>query len=99
MGWERRGNRSYYYWARRVNGRVEKQYVPELIAEIVALIDADRQAMRQEAADELKAHRAAQDELEASLKPLNELADALARGAMLAAGYHQHKGQWRKRRG
>jgi hypothetical protein len=99
MGWERRGNKCFYYQARRVNGRVVKEYVPPLLAELIALIDSDRQTMRQEAADELKAQRAALDELEASLKPLNDLADTLARGGMLAAGYHQHKGQWRKRRG
>lgn len=28
MGWERRGNRTYYYAASREGGRVVKQYVP-----------------------------------------------------------------------
>ena len=41
-----------------------------------------------------------QTSLDASLAELNELADLLARVALLAAGYHQHdRGKWRKRRG
>ena len=65
----------------------------------VALLDAERRAKQKAAADELKAQRAALDALGAALDPLNELADALLNGAMLAAGFHRHKGQWRKRRG
>jgi hypothetical protein len=46
--------------------------------------------------------KAARDELaalDAELAPLCALADALARGALLAAGYHRHhRGPWRKRR-
>ena len=97
MAWESRGTGTYYYQARRVNGRVIKEYVPPLMAEAVALLDAERRAKRK-AADELKAQRAALDALEATLDPLNELADTLTHGVMLTAGYHKHKGQWRRRR-
>jgi hypothetical protein len=34
------------------------------------------------------------------MKALGETTDLLARAALLAAGFHQHKrGEWRKRRG
>ncbi|MDB5308003.1 MAG: hypothetical protein JWO38_2205 [Gemmataceae bacterium] len=99
MSWEQRGGQSYYYTARRVNGRVVKEYVHPLVAPARALVDADRRAMREEAAAELRRARADLDALDAALVALDELADALARGALLAAGYHQHhRGPWRKRR-
>src|SRR5687767_6201312 len=52
----------------------------------------DALALRREK-DELAA-------LDADVQTLSDTADILARAAMLAAGYHQHKrGEWRKRRG
>jgi hypothetical protein len=99
MGWERRGNRDYYYQARRVGGRVVKEYVPPLVAEAAALLDQDRREQRAAAAAAGKAARDALAALDAELAPLCELADALARGALLAAGYHRHhRGPWRKHR-
>jgi hypothetical protein len=99
MGWERRGNRDYYYQANRVGSRVVKEYVPPLVAEAAAQIDQDRRAMRTAEAAARKEARDALAVLDAQLAPLCELADALARGAILAAGYHRHhRGPWRKRR-
>jgi hypothetical protein len=99
MGWEQRGNRDYYYRATRVGGRVVKEYVHPLVAEAAALIDQDRREQRAAAAAAGKATRDALAALDAELAPLCDLADALARGALLAAGYHRHhRGPWRKRR-
>ena len=36
--------------------------------------------------------------LDASLDELAALADTLAAATLVAAGYHQHKRQWRRRR-
>jgi hypothetical protein len=99
MGWERRGNREYYYRATRVGGRVVKEYVPPLVAEAAALMDQGRREQRAAAAAAMKDARDELAALDAELAPLCELADALARGALLAAGYHRHhRGPWRKRR-
>jgi hypothetical protein len=99
VGWERRGNRDYYYRAKRVGGRVFKEYVHPLVAEMAAALDADRRETRTADATARKAARDTLAALEAELAPLDELADALARGALLVAGYHRHnRGPWRKRR-
>ena len=100
MGWERRGGRVYYYRAQRVGGRVVKEYVPPLVADVVALIDADDRERRAADAAARKAVCDAQDALAAEVEALCRFADAVTRGALLAAGYHRHnRGEWRKRRG
>lgn len=99
MGWEQRGNRTYYYTARREGGKVVKEYVHPLVADCAALIDQDRRERREADAAALRKARADLDALDAALVPLNNLADTLTAAAMLAAGYRRHhRGPWRKRR-
>ena len=46
-----------------------------------------------------RVEKAELEALDAPLNELNDLADQLARTALMAAGFHQHKrGEWRKRR-
>ncbi len=101
MGFEQRGNGTYYYTAERVGGRVVKTYVGAgRVAELAALLDVETRAERAQAAE---VDRRARDELaalDAALEPLNELADAATAAALVAAGCHRPKrGPWRKRRG
>jgi hypothetical protein len=97
MGWERG---RYYTRSRKVNGQVVREYVgsgkvARLAAELDALDRSDREA-RKQAWQETKFELARLDE---PLDRLNELADVLARAALVAAGYRQHKrGEWRKQR-
>jgi hypothetical protein len=100
VAWEKRGDRTYYYTAERVGGRVVKRYVGTgKVADLAAQLDA---ATRAEAAVAANARRQERDELAAlaeALGPLNELADTLIAAAMVAAGFHRHhRGRWRKRR-
>jgi hypothetical protein len=97
VGWEKG---RYYTRSRKVNGRVVREYcgtgeLAELAAQIDAIKRADREAQRE-------ARRAEMDEsdaLDTSVKEIDELADLLARVALLAAGYRQHKrGEWRRKR-
>jgi hypothetical protein len=94
MGWDKRG---YYYSARKVNGRVVRDYIGKgAIAQLAAQMDAVRQQERELAAQEK--HELAALDLE--VRALSDWTDLLARAALLAAGYHQHKrGEWRKTRG
>ena len=47
----------------------------------------------------LRAERAEVEALDAPLDQLDDLAELLARAALMAAGFHQHKrGEWRRRR-
>ncbi|MDP9472374.1 MAG: hypothetical protein M3Q71_17180 [Chloroflexota bacterium] len=100
MGWETRSGRRYYYRARKVNGRVVKDYMgagPR--AEIAAL--HDRWA-RQDRAATGKARRAERAELEAvdgELTDVDHAIEALTRATLVLAGYHRHhRGNWRRRR-
>jgi predicted phage gp36 major capsid-like protein len=97
VGWERRGGERYYYTAKRVGGRVVKQYVGAgYIGELTAKYDA---ATRAERAADAEDDRQARDDLDAALDPLHDLADALTVAALVAAGFHRHhRGPWRKRR-
>lgn len=99
MSWETRGSGRYYYTAERVGGRVVKRYVPPQFAALAATLDAQAREERADAAAELRAERDRLAALDAALAPLDELANDMAAGAMLAAGYHRHhRGPWRKRR-
>jgi hypothetical protein len=100
MGLEERKGRLYYYQAERVGGRVVKRYVGGgRIGELAARLEAierskneiDREMRRLEG-EEVEA-------LDAPLDELNELADLLARAALMAAGFRQHhRGEWRRSR-
>jgi len=99
MGWERRGDNLYYYRKRREGDHVVSEYVgrgevAELIAHLDALEreqrEAEREAWRQEQA-EITAVDQMLDEAEGVVR-------TLTRAYLLAAGYHTHKGQWRRRR-
>jgi hypothetical protein len=97
MGWERRGNGTYYYTAARVGGRVVKRYVGT--GEVAAQLDQLDRESRTAQDEEVRARRCDLDTLAAPLDPLNELTDAVLAASLLAAGYHRHhRGPWRKRR-
>jgi hypothetical protein len=96
VGWER----GYYYRVRKENGRVVREYVGKgPVANLAAALDAEGRHEREAEYAARRRQRADLAALDAPMKDLNELADLLAKAALLAAGYHQHKrGEWRKRR-
>jgi hypothetical protein len=98
MGWD---NRGYYYRSRKVNGRVKREYIgagPG--ADLAAQLDAGRRADQEAARQSEHARRQELADLDAPLDALDELVDLVARAALLAAGYRQHRrGEWRKKRG
>jgi hypothetical protein len=100
MGWERRGNGTYYYTAARVGGRVVKRYVGTgEVVELAARLDAIERESRTAQDEEVRANRGELEALAAPLDPLDELTDAVLAAALFAAGYHRHhRGPWRKRR-
>jgi hypothetical protein len=100
MGWEtRKSGGRYYTRSRRVDGRVVREYVGGgVLGEIAALEDYYERRRREE---ETAYQREERERLQALTAPTEELCDAvevIARAALLASGYHRHKGEWRKRR-
>jgi hypothetical protein len=101
VSWEtrERGTR-YYTRSRRENGRIVREYVGTgYVAEFAARLD---ELERERRADERAALNHDRDRLAAAEAPVLALhadVDAVVRGALLAAGFHRHKGEWRRRRG
>jgi hypothetical protein len=96
MAWEARGGSRYFYKVTRDGGRVRRLYlghgpVAELAARDAELRRAERQVRARS--------QARLEAAEAAARELAELAELLARAALVAAGYHRHdRGAWRQRR-
>jgi hypothetical protein len=97
MSWATRGRGRFFYRNRRRGGRVVTEYLgrgPEALL-AAAAADVGRKARRAVAAE--RARLAAAD---AESNALVAVVEALARAALLTAGYHRHaRGTWRRRRG
>jgi predicted lysophospholipase L1 biosynthesis ABC-type transport system permease subunit len=99
MAWETRRRKRYYYSKRRRGARVESHYIgageaAQVIATLEALYREQRTAEREQWRREQQSHRAA----DADIDRLGASIRLLVAAALLAAGCHTHKGQWRSRR-
>jgi hypothetical protein len=98
MPWSRCGR--YYYRSVRVGPRVVREYVGGgLVGRLAAREDARRRAEREAQRQALREEAARLEALDAPLRELDSVCNLLARAALAAAGCHQHKRQWRRRRG
>jgi hypothetical protein len=100
MGLVYRNGRPYLYRSVRRGGRVTSEYLArgEDAMLITALEDIERDERRCEL-EEIRAERRKADDLERALDEMAERARALARDALTAEGYYQHRrGEWRRRR-
>jgi hypothetical protein len=99
MGWKRINGREYYYRSERQGGRVKTTYVGAgELGLFAAVLEAEE---RQEREAERVAVRAEREEADAEERAVVEWFDgiqAVADAAMIAAGLHKHKGQWRRKR-
>jgi hypothetical protein len=101
MSWETRNGRgSYYTRSRRSGGRIIREYIGiGNYALVIADQDATERQQRQVEAARLRQQKATDQRLDTQIDDLCRLTDEAAHAVLLAAGYHNHKGQWRKRRG
>lgn len=99
MGWENRNRSQYYYRKRRVNGRVVSEYVGNgLAGELAEIFDAeDRQEAEYKRRETQKQKRQAAA-MDRQAGEVEKLTRAFTQACLLLAGYHTHKGQWRKKR-
>jgi hypothetical protein len=66
---------------------------------VIAHDDAVERQKRQAEAARLRQQKVRDQSLDAQIDDLCRLTDEAAHALLLSAGYHNHKGQWRKRRG
>jgi len=91
---------SYYYRSVRSGERVKKEYVGGgLLGEVAAKLDETERLRRKEEVAYWTAERERLKESAAFVYELEEAAEVLTRAHLLASGCHQHKGQWRRKRG
>jgi len=99
MGWEQRGNNQYYYRKEREGSRVRSVYIgvgdlANLSAGLLALEQGDRRL----AELRKRQQRQALEALDAEIDALSDLVSTMTQATMIAAGFHQHKRQWRRKR-
>jgi len=99
MGWKTINGRRYYYRSERRGGRVRTTYFGagesgSLMASMVAIERLERAADREQTREE----RAEADAEEQAVSGWFDDVQAVTDAAMIAAGFHKHKGQWRRKR-
>jgi hypothetical protein len=101
MGWETRNGRGRYYTrSRREGGRIVREYVGcGPLADDTARLDAMFRELDQQERHSWEAVQAEQTAITARVAAADEIVEALSWAALVAAGYHAHRGTWRKRRG
>src|SRR5947209_8736136 len=94
MGWETRGGREYYYRKERAGASVRSVYVHGTLAPLAAMNVAQA---REEAAIARALIRQDGERDGAAVEACRGLR-AEVRRLLLAAGFHEHKRQWRRPR-
>jgi hypothetical protein len=99
MPWKMIHHQHYYYRNKRLGRRVISRYIGTgTLAECMANLDRLERDERNAEREELRQIQAADLELTAGLDELNNSIHRLTSARMHMAGYHLHKGTWRKRR-
>jgi predicted component of type VI protein secretion system len=99
MGWEKRGSRRYYYEKKRRGTRVFSEYWGcGEEAQIVDQFETANRNIRRTMRDEVQMEQQNEKAIERKLEAVDTLLAGIVHLILLEAGYHKHKGQWRKRR-
>ena len=99
MGWEQRGSQQYYYKKEREGSRVKSVYVGRgEIAHMVAQLQSSSPLLERFARTMKSPHQVQQEKAEAALEQASDLIELITEASLLAAGFHTHKRQWRRKR-
>jgi hypothetical protein len=99
MGWKRIAGREYWYQSERQNGRVVTTYFGG--GDLGLLMATAQSAIRHERDVQSERCRAEREAFQAEDRAISEWfanVQAVADAAMASAGFHKHKGQWRRKR-
>jgi hypothetical protein len=99
MPWKQIGKHSYYYRSRREHGRVVSEYIGRgKVGSLLAQLSEIERLQAEEKRAEQKAEREGAEQEERSIRAWFDSIEIVADGVMLAAGFHKHHGQWRRKR-
>ena len=99
MAWEQRSGSSYYYRKERRGKRVVSRYIGGgLIGQICADNDAQERQKRKMEHSFLKADRLQEEETDAHMEYATHLIKSIVETCLMAAGIHNHRGEWRRKR-
>lgn len=99
MGWETRAGRQYYYEKQWVNGTCHSKYLGTgVLADCASRLAELDQQRRHLDRDIFKAHEVEQDQIDQEIDKVCSQVKQVVTAALLTAGYHQHKREWRKKR-
>ena len=100
MAWETRNGRgSYYTRSKRIDGKVVREYIgtgPTALT--IAELDALERKQRHQDQAKFKVEKEAQRIIDQKLEEEFTLIKTITKALLLANGYHNRKGQWRKKR-
>lgn len=89
MGWEQRGNNSYYYKKERQGSRVKSVYVGRgEIANMIAQIQSSSPLLERLARTIRSPEQVKLQKAEAALQKVTGLIQLMTQAALLAAGFH-----------
>jgi hypothetical protein len=94
MSWKRVGKKSYYYWNRRENGRVVSTYLRGDLGQSWA----GCQETKNEREKDFRDHKRLLNSWDSPIRDLHREVDRFVALAMVGAGYHKPRRQWRKLR-
>ena len=100
MAWEQRGGHHYYYQSERdEEGRVKKRYIGAgEVAKLIAHADETRRQSREARQAREREELERLQTADAALEEFCKAVDTITRAALVAAGYRNHKDEWRLRR-
>lgn len=99
MAWEERNGRRYYYRKRRVDGQVVSEYIGQgHLVELFARCDElERHTKTIARRDRINFHQEFR-RIDQSIEKYRRLVRNIVAAALIGAGYHEHRGQWRMAR-
>jgi hypothetical protein len=99
MSWEDRNGSRYYYRKRREGKRVISEYIGNGLSGMMAeeIDGEDRQKVEQKRR-ELRKQKQQAAAIDSRAGEVEEMTQLFTDACLLLAGYHVHKGQWRKAR-
>ena len=99
MGWEQRGNNRYFYKKEREGSRVKSVYVGRgEVAQMVSNLQSSSSILEKLAGTIKSPEAIKAEKAEDVLEQVSDLIQLTTQAALLAAGFHTHHRQWRRKR-